>query len=157
MPHVHLVPLNVGYKLSDLNYPQPRGTPPTTTWRSGWADTTCICSTMQRLVSGVGCMRSPNIETGRVILGLTTGAGLLPNALVRGFVQRPPIGGQQNPEAQNRESPIVLTFSLGYPPSQLGMGSENDSCSCVLHMSTDGSRPPNPTTPFILDFIVTAL
>src|SRR5262249_53192630 len=43
-------------------------TPP---WRSGWADTTCICSTMPLLLAREGRMRSPNIETGRVILGLT--------------------------------------------------------------------------------------
>jgi hypothetical protein len=34
-------------------------------------DTTCICGAMPPLISRKGGMRNPNIDTGRVILGLT--------------------------------------------------------------------------------------
>src|SRR5262249_14084987 len=36
---------------------------------SGWADTTCVCSPRPLPMSEEGCMRVPNIDTGRVILG----------------------------------------------------------------------------------------
>src|SRR5262252_626272 len=35
-----------------------------------WADTTCVCSPRPLPMSEEGCMRVPNIDTGRVILGL---------------------------------------------------------------------------------------
>jgi transposase InsO family protein len=44
----------------------------TTPWRSEGADTTGICGVMLPPIAGKGDMRLPNIETGRVILGLTT-------------------------------------------------------------------------------------